>query len=65
MTYNTAYVAPKTGGSLEEKANESLGITAKKEGGAVEFADWYKQVIMESNLIEYYDVSGKIPCSDG
>ena len=32
-----------------------LGITAKK---ATQFHDWYTQVVVRSELIEYYDISG-------
>ncbi|KEG04128.1 proline--tRNA ligase, putative [Plasmodium vinckei vinckei] len=32
-----------------------LGITSKKEQN---FSDWYTQVIVKSELIEYYDISG-------
>eukprot|EP00388_Colpodella_angusta_P039637 GDKK01047900.1.p1 GENE.GDKK01047900.1~~GDKK01047900.1.p1 ORF type:complete len:713 (+),score=286.20 GDKK01047900.1:1-2139(+) len=32
-----------------------LGITVKKEE---DFSEWYKQVILRAELIEYYDVSG-------
>ncbi|GAW83520.1 bifunctional aminoacyl-tRNA synthetase [Plasmodium gonderi] len=32
-----------------------LGITSKK---TVNFSDWYTQVIVKSELIEYYDISG-------
>lgn len=40
----------------ESKENESLlGITVDKTSS---FADWYSQVIVKSEMIEYYDVSG-------
>lgn len=40
----------------ETKENESLlGITADK---IMSFADWYSQVIVKSEMIEYYDISG-------
>ncbi|KAJ1606268.1 proline-tRNA synthetase [Cryptosporidium canis] len=40
----------------EPKDSESLlGITADKTAS---FADWYSQVIVKSEMIEYYDVSG-------
>lgn len=32
-----------------------LALTATKEG---DFADWYTQAIVMSEMIEYYDVSG-------
>jgi prolyl-tRNA synthetase len=33
-----------------------LGLTAKKEG---DFGEWYSQVVVESEMISYYDVSGE------
>ncbi|KAF7456002.1 prolyl-tRNA synthetase (ProRS) [Cryptosporidium felis] len=40
----------------EPKENENLlGITVNKTDS---FADWYSQVIIKSEMIEYYDVSG-------
>ncbi|SBT82475.1 proline--tRNA ligase, putative [Plasmodium ovale] len=46
-----------TGGGKDDKQKESnlLGITSKKE---TNFAEWYTQVIVKSELIEYYDISG-------
>ncbi|KDD76757.1 hypothetical protein H632_c116p0 [Helicosporidium sp. ATCC 50920] len=37
------------------KKDSKLGLTAKKE---TDFADWYSQVVVEGELISYYDVSG-------
>ena len=53
-------VAPVAGGPLEKKKESKLGITAKKGQGGVEFADWYTQVCTVSEMISYYDVSGRI-----
>ena len=53
-------VAPVAGGPLEKKKESKLGITAKKGQGGVEFADWYTQVCTVSEMISYYDVSGRV-----
>ncbi|SBS90690.1 proline--tRNA ligase, putative [Plasmodium malariae] len=47
----------KTGVYNEDKSKDSniLGITSKKLDN---FSDWYTQVIVKSELIEYYDISG-------
>ncbi|KAH8741197.1 hypothetical protein FG386_000104 [Cryptosporidium ryanae] len=42
------------GESLDDSDN-ILGITADKVSN---FADWYSQVVVKSEMIEYYDVSG-------
>ena len=43
------------GGKQEKKKVTQLGLTAKKEG---DFGEWYSQVVVESEMISYYDVSG-------
>ncbi|VTZ70993.1 proline--tRNA ligase, putative [Plasmodium chabaudi chabaudi] len=61
---NPKDAANLTHGKSSEKINEKdkgkdggniLGITSKKEQN---FSDWYTQVIVKSELIEYYDISG-------
>jgi ribosomal protein L12E/L44/L45/RPP1/RPP2 len=39
----------------EVSSMAQLGITAKKD---TQFHDWYTQVVVCSELIEYYDISG-------
>ncbi|KAL4441883.1 hypothetical protein ABPG77_003799 [Micractinium sp. CCAP 211/92] len=48
---------PKQGeGNGDKKKKETkLGLTASKE---TDFGDWYSQVVVESEMISYYDVSG-------
>lgn len=56
---------PKQGGTKQPSSNQQaassnkkqtkLGIGSKKEDN---FADWYTEVIIRSEMIEYYDVSG-------
>ena len=45
----------------DTKKETKLGLSAKK---AVDFGEWYSQVVVESEMISYYDVSGarKLPC---
>ncbi|CDJ42472.1 prolyl-tRNA synthetase, putative [Eimeria tenella] len=44
-------------GSKDEAPHQeaTLGVTAKK---STNFADWYTQVIVRGELVEYYDISG-------
>ncbi|PRW57585.1 proline--tRNA cytoplasmic isoform A [Chlorella sorokiniana] len=42
-------------GGEGKKKETKLGLTASKEG---DFGDWYSQVVVESEMISYYDVSG-------
>lgn len=42
------------GGGKKQKETK-LGLTAKKDG---DFSEWYSQVVVESEMISYYDVSG-------
>lgn len=47
---------PKQGeGKGDKKKETKLGLTASKE---TDFGDWYSQVVVESEMISYYDVSG-------
>ncbi|PSC73094.1 prolyl-tRNA synthetase [Micractinium conductrix] len=50
---------PKQGGGEgvkgEKKKETKLGLTAKKDG---DFGEWFSQVVVESEMISYYDVSG-------
>ena len=39
----------------DEAGKTKLGIEVKKD---VDLAEWYRQVITKSELIEYYDISG-------
>lgn len=49
-------VAPKKK-DAKQNVNDSsmLGITAKKDE---DFSEWYKQILLRAELLEYYDVSG-------
>lgn len=47
---------PKQGeGKNEKKKETKLGLTAKKDG---DFGEWFSQVVVETEMISYYDVSG-------
>ena len=39
----------------QQQPTNSLGIDKKKDG---EFASWYSQVVVRSEMIDYYDISG-------
>ena len=39
----------------DTKKETKLGLSAKK---ASDFGEWYSQVVVESEMISYYDVSG-------
>ncbi|KAI7837371.1 hypothetical protein COHA_008810 [Chlorella ohadii] len=43
------------GGEGGKKKETKLGLTASKGG---DFGEWYSQVVVESEMISYYDVSG-------
>ena len=45
-----------TGGAGGKDEPLLIGITAKKT--LAEFSDWYSQVLVKSDMLEYYDVSG-------
>ena len=49
---------PAGGGDKEggKKKETKLGLTASKDG---DFGEWYSQVVVESEMISYYDVSGE------
>ena len=46
-------------GDSKRKKETKLGLAHSKEG---DFGDWYSEVVVESEMISYYDVSG--PCYD-
>ncbi|XP_010693974.2 proline--tRNA ligase, cytoplasmic isoform X1 [Beta vulgaris subsp. vulgaris] len=47
---------PKTGGKKKEVKKETgLGLTYKK---AENFGEWYSEVVVNAEMIEYYDISG-------
>ena len=50
----TSQYYPVTAGK-DTKKETKLGLSAKK---ASDFGDWYSQVVVESEMISYYDVSG-------
>lgn len=37
------------------KPKESMGVVATKSG---DFSAWYSQVLLKSEMMDYYDVSG-------
>lgn len=41
---------------LEGLSGVQLGLTVKKEQAV--FGDWYQQVLIKSDMLEYYDISG-------
>lgn len=43
------------GGKGDKRKETKLGLTATK---ADNFGDWYSEVVIESEMISYYDVSG-------
>ena len=45
----------KSGGAAAAGATNTLGIDKKKDS---EFAGWYSQVVVRSEMIDYYDISG-------
>ena len=56
---NTPLLPPPAGGGDKEggkKKETKLGLTASKDG---DFGEWYSQVVVESEMISYYDVSGE------
>ncbi|CDJ51864.1 prolyl-tRNA synthetase, putative [Eimeria brunetti] len=50
-----AGTAAKSSKEEPQQQEATLGVTAKK---ATNFAEWYTQVIVRSELVEYYDISG-------
>ncbi|GAA5845970.1 hypothetical protein JCM9279_004741 [Rhodotorula babjevae] len=54
---STAAAATKTGqADIEGQAGVQLGITVKKEQAV--FGDWYQQVLIKGEMLDYYDISG-------
>lgn len=53
---NPIPAAVRAGGGKKQKETK-LGLTAKKDG---DFSEWYSQVVVESEMISYYDVSGAL-----
>jgi len=47
--------APKDQKEKEKKKETGLGLSAKRED---DFGAWYSQVVVEGDLIDYYDISG-------
>jgi len=47
--------APAAGDKNKSDASQSLGVSAKK---AEDFSKWYQQLVVRSELIDYYDISG-------
>eukprot|EP00271_Cylindrocystis_brebissonii_P000318 TRINITY_DN10418_c0_g1_i1.p1 TRINITY_DN10418_c0_g1~~TRINITY_DN10418_c0_g1_i1.p1 ORF type:complete len:587 (+),score=173.53 TRINITY_DN10418_c0_g1_i1:153-1913(+) len=50
-----AVVHGASGGKKEVKKETALGVSTKK---AVDFGQWYSEVVVHGEMIEYYDVSG-------
>ncbi|KAG7018485.1 Proline--tRNA ligase, cytoplasmic, partial [Cucurbita argyrosperma subsp. argyrosperma] len=46
---------PKAGGKKEVKKETGLGLTNKKDDN---FGEWYSEVVVSGEMIEYYDISG-------
>lgn len=42
-------------GDAKKKKETKLGLAHSKQGS---FGDWYSEVVVESEMISYYDVSG-------
>ena len=42
-------------GDSKKKKETKLGLAHSKQGS---FGDWYSEVVVESEMISYYDVSG-------
>lgn len=45
-------------GDVKKKKETKLGLAHSKQ---TSFGDWYSEVVVESEMISYYDVSGKSP----
>lgn len=48
--------AAKAQADLEGQAGVQLGLTVKKEQAV--FGDWYQQVLIKGEMLDYYDISG-------
>ena len=46
-------------GAGEKKKETKLGLSTKK---SEDFGSWYSEVVVESEMISYYDVSGAAAC---
>lgn len=44
-------------GDGKRKKETKLGLTHSKQ---TDFGDWYSEVVVESEMISYYDVSGMV-----
>ncbi|KPV75436.1 uncharacterized protein RHOBADRAFT_26761 [Rhodotorula graminis WP1] len=54
---SAAAAGTKTGqADIEGQAGVQLGITVKKEQAV--FGDWYQQVLIKGEMLDYYDISG-------
>jgi hypothetical protein len=49
-------LAAAAGGAKEVKKETMLGLSVKKSD---EFSKWYSELVVNSELISYYDVSGE------
>ncbi len=51
-------VPAMSSGDAKKKKETKLGLAHSKQ---TSFGDWYSEVVVESEMISYYDVSGKSP----
>jgi len=51
-------VPAMSSGDAKKKRETKLGLAHSKQ---TSFGDWYSEVVVESEMISYYDVSGKSP----
>lgn len=49
-------VLTTSSGDSKKKKETKLGLAHSKQ---TSFGDWYSEVVVESEMISYYDVSGK------
>ncbi len=49
-------VLTMSSGDSKKKKETKLGLAHSKQAS---FGDWYSEVVVESEMISYYDVSGK------
>ncbi|GMP87313.1 hypothetical protein CsSME_00039738 [Camellia sinensis var. sinensis] len=52
---NSSAKATNKGKKKEVKKETGLGLSAKKDDN---FGEWYSEVVVSGELIEYYDISG-------
>ncbi|KAJ7521567.1 hypothetical protein O6H91_19G060100 [Diphasiastrum complanatum] len=50
-----AKMEAKSAGAKDSKKDTGLGLTVKKKEN---FGEWYSEVVVQAELIEYYDISG-------